>query len=53
MKAGEKKLNYEMNPYVWKELEPSNGKKKVVILDDKNEDKDWGKEDNDLLKPLP
>jgi hypothetical protein len=42
-----------MNPYNWDLQELANGKKKFIVLDDKNEHREWGKDDNDLLKPLP
>jgi hypothetical protein len=53
MKASEKELRYEMNPYNWELQELENGKKKAIILEDKNEHKEWGKEDVDLLKSRP
>jgi hypothetical protein len=52
-KSCKKELNYEMNPYNWELLKLPNGKMKVIILDDKNEYKDWGKEESELLKPPP
>jgi hypothetical protein len=32
-----------MNPYNWKLIKLPNGKMKVEIIDDKNENSDWGK----------
>jgi hypothetical protein len=42
-----------MNPYNWELLEFPDGKTKIIILDDKNEHKDWGMLDIELLKLLP
>jgi hypothetical protein len=53
LKAGEKELAYEMNPYTWKLQETEDDKMKAVPLMDKNENKDWSKEENELMKHLP
>jgi hypothetical protein len=50
-KANEKELKYEMNPYNWNRVKLPNGSIKVNSIDDKNENGDWGKDENDLVKP--
>jgi hypothetical protein len=40
IRAGEKELRYEMNHYEWTTEELPDGREKVIILRDKNENKD-------------
>jgi hypothetical protein len=49
-RANEKELRYEMNPYNWNLVKRPDGKMKVVMINDKNENRDWEKDESDLLK---